>query len=137
MRARVLLLDDSRFIRMALEKTLEAKGFEVKVAADGEEGLRMVQEGEKLDLVLLDVCWPKMTGHEVLKHLKGNPATAAVPVLMLSGLAKEKERQELIDSGAADCLPKALDLMAVVGFAGKMSNHYTRTASLGGGHPFL
>ncbi len=127
MRARVLLIDDSRFLRMALEKTLEAKGFEVKVAADGEEGLRMVQEGEKFDLVLLDVFLPKMTGHEVLKHLKGNPATAAVPVLMLSGLAKEKERQELIDSGAADCLPKALDLMAVVACAEKCLNLQTDT----------
>ncbi len=127
MRARVLLIDDSRFLRMALEKTLEAKGFEVRVAADGEEGLRMVQEGEKFDLVLLDVFLPKMTGHEVLKHLKGNPATAAVPVLMLSGLAKEKERQELIDSGAADCLPKALDLMAVVACAEKCLNLQTDT----------
>ncbi len=127
MRARVLLIDDSRFLRMALEKTLEAKGFEVKVAADGEEGLRIVEEDGKFDLVLLDVFLPKMTGHEVLKHLKGNPATAAVPVLMLSGLAKEKERQELIDSGAADCLPKALDLMAVVACAEKCLNLQTDT----------
>src|SRR5260370_40991015 len=111
MRARVLLIDDSRFLRMALEKTLEAKGFEVRVAADGEEGLRMVQEGEKFDLVLLDGFLAKMTGHEVLKHLKGNAATAAVPVLMRRGLAKAKQRQELTDSGAADCLPTGSDRM--------------------------
>jgi CheY-like chemotaxis protein len=119
MRARVLVIDDSRFLRSALEKTLSGKGFDVQVAGDGEEGLRLAQEGGKFDLILLDLFLPKMTGHEVLRHLKEDPLTASIPVLMLSGLAKEKERQELINCGAADCLPKALDLMAVVDSAEK------------------
>ena len=119
MRARVLVIDDSRFLRSALEKTLAGRGFDVQVAGDGEEGLRLAQENGKFDLILLDLFLPKMTGHEVLKRLKEDPATAPIPVLMLSGLAKEKERQELINSGANDCLPKALDLMAVVASAEK------------------
>ncbi|HTD24922.1 MAG TPA: response regulator [Terriglobales bacterium] len=117
MRARVLLIDDSRFLRSALEKTLIAKGFEVQVAGDGEEGLRLAREDGKFDLILLDLFLPKMTGHEVLRLLKEDPATAAIPVLVLSGLAKEKERQELMNSGAVDCLVKAQDLMAVVASA--------------------
>jgi CheY-like chemotaxis protein len=117
MRARVLLIDDSRFLRSALEKTLIAKGFEVQVAGDGEEGLRLAREDGKFDLILLDLFLPKMTGHEVLRLLKEDPATAAIPVLVLSGLAKEKERQELMNNGAVDCLVKAQDLMAVVASA--------------------
>src|SRR5438045_8473642 len=94
MSARVLLIDDSRFLRTALEKTLTAKGFEVRVAGDGEEGLRLAQE-EKFDLILLDLFLPKLTGYEVLKRLKDNPETDTVPVLVLSGVAKPKEMEEL------------------------------------------
>ena len=96
MSARVLLIDDSRFLRTALEKTLTAKGFEVRVAGDGEEGLRLAQE-EKFDLILLDLFLPKLTGYEVLKRLKDNPETDTVPVLVLSGVAKPKEMEELMN----------------------------------------
>jgi CheY-like chemotaxis protein len=128
MRAKVLLIDDSRFLRSALEKMFAAKDFEVRVAGDGEEGLRLAQEEGKFDLVLLDLFLPKMTGHEVLKRLKENPETAAIPVLVLSGLAKEKERQELISAGAVDCLPKNVDLMSVVTSAEKCLNLEPRSA---------
>ena len=122
-----MLIDDSKFLRSALEKTLAAKGFEVQVAADGEEGLRLAQQGGKFDLILLDLFLPKMTGHEVLKHLKADPATDTIPVLVLSGLAKEKEREQLMNSGAAECLPKALDLMTVVASVERLLRHESAT----------
>lgn len=117
MRGRVLLIDDSRFLRTALEKNLTAKGFEVRGAADGEEGLRLAQE-EKFDLILLDLFLPKLTGYEVLKRLKNDPATDTIPVLVLSGVAKPKELEELVNSGAAHFLTKeTLDLAAIVASA--------------------
>jgi len=117
MSARVLLIDDSRFLRTALEKTLTAKGFEVRVAGDGEEGLRLAQE-EKFDLILLDVFLPKLTGYEVLKRLKDNPETDTIPVLVLSGVAKPKEMEELMNIGAVHCLRKeTLELAAIVASA--------------------
>ena len=101
MQAKVLLIDDSRFLRAALEKTLSGNGFEVRVAKDSEEGLRFAEQEGDFDLILLDLFLPKTTGQEILKRLKQNPATAGIPVLVLSGTTY--------------CLPKAtLDLMAVV-----------------------
>jgi len=101
MQAKVLLIDDSRFLRAALEKTLSGNGFEVRVAKDSEEGLRLAEQEGDFDLILLDLFLPKTTGQEILKRLKQNPATAGIPVLVLSGTTY--------------CLPKAtLDLMAVV-----------------------
>jgi len=114
MKARVLLIDDSRFLRTALEKTLTAKGFEVRVAGDGEEGLRLAQE-EKFDLILLDLFLPKLTGYEVLKRLKDKPETDTIPVLVLSGVAKPKELEETMNIGATHFLTKeTLDLTAIV-----------------------
>jgi|SRR5579859_253886 len=118
MRARVLLIDDSRFLRTALEKMLSKKGFEVCVAGDGEEGLRLAQEAGKFDLILLDLFLPKMTGYEILKRLRANPETDTIPVLILSGVARQKDLEELRKQGATDCLPKeTLDLRAVVASA--------------------
>jgi len=101
MNAKVLLIDDSKFLRTALEKTLAGNGFVVRVAKDSEEGLRLAQEEGDFDLILLNLFLPKMTGEEVLRRLKENPVTAGIPVMVLSGTTY--------------CLPKAtLDLMAVV-----------------------
>ncbi len=101
MHAKVLLIDDSKFLRAALEKTLSGNGFEVRVAKDSEEGLRLAQQEGEFDLILLDLFLPKMTGEEILRRLKENPVTAGIPVMVLSGTTY--------------CLPKAtLDLMAVV-----------------------
>src|SRR5215471_20904454 len=105
MPARVLVIDDSRFLRTALERMLTAKGFEVRAAADGEEGLRLAQE-EKFDLILLDVFLPKMTGHEVLKRLKNHPATDTIPVLLLSGVAKPTKLEGRRSAGTAEFLTK-------------------------------
>jgi CheY-like chemotaxis protein len=100
MPVKVLLIDDSRFLRTALEKSLSGDGFEVRVARDGEEGLRLAQQGE-VDLIVLDLFQPKMIGQEIIKRLKENATTAGIPLLVLSGTSY--------------CLPKAtLDLMSVV-----------------------
>lgn len=95
---KVLIVDDSRFLRMANERALVRAGHLVITASDGEEGLRMARE-RKPDLVVLDMMLPKISGPDVLRALRQDPATAAMPVMVLSSLPQSNE-QKLLDAGA-------------------------------------
>lgn len=81
----VLLADDEPKIRKPAARALEAAGLRVVTAADGREALDRILELPP-DLVVLDVMMPRMDGFEVLKELKANPATASLPVIMLTAL---------------------------------------------------
>lgn len=102
----VLLVEDDRFLQKAAETTLRRRGFVVLTASDGEEALRVAREARP-DLVLLDMIMPRLQGLEVLRILKGDPATADIPVLMLSNLGQTVDQQHALDAGAAGYLVKA------------------------------
>jgi len=111
---RILLVEDDRFLRRAAEAALRQAGFDVVMAADGEEALS-VARADAPDLILLDVIMPKLQGFEVLAALKQDPATASVPVLMLSNLGQEQDVKRAMDGGAIGYLVKAnLSLQALV-----------------------
>jgi two-component system cell cycle response regulator DivK len=100
----VLVVDDSRFFRTATERVLVKSGYGVVSAADGEEALRVARE--KLpSLILLDMLLPKMDGAAVLHRLKAEPATAKIPVLVLTSLSQRNE-EKLLKDGAAGFLEK-------------------------------
>ena len=101
---RILLVEDSKPLRRENEGALQRAGYEVICAEDGETALEMAQEGHP-DLILLDMILPKMTGPEVLRHLKSEAKTKDIPVVVLSSLS-EKNRQKLLDEGAEDYLEK-------------------------------
>jgi len=101
---KILLVEDSKTIRRENESALLNAGYQVICAEDGESALQMAQE-QHPDLILLDMILPKMSGPEVLKHLKGEPATAEIPVVVVSSLS-EKNRQKLLDEGAEEYLEK-------------------------------
>jgi CheY-like chemotaxis protein len=102
---RILLVEDSKFLRLATGRTLARAGYEMSFAGDGDEALLMA--GEKLpDLILLDMMLPKMSGLEVLKALKKEPATAEVPVVVLTGLS-QTNAERLRRDGAFAFLAKA------------------------------
>jgi|SRR5271165_1760910 len=101
---RILLVEDSKTIRRENTSALQNAGYEVICAEDGESALQMAQE-QHPDLILLDMILPKMSGPEVLQHLKREPATAEIPVVVLSSLS-EKNRQKLLDEGAEEYLEK-------------------------------
>jgi DNA-binding response OmpR family regulator len=103
---RVLVVEDDRFLRRASEAALRKAGFDVVTAVDGEEGLRLARS-ERPALILLDMLMPKLTGLEVLRALKGDPATRAIPVLILSNSSREQDVQEVLGLGADDYLVKA------------------------------
>jgi DNA-binding response OmpR family regulator len=103
---RLLLVEDDRFLRRACEASLRQRGYDVLIAADGEEGLRLARS-EALDLVLLDLLLPKLSGLEVLRSLRGEAATRDLPVLILSNSSREQDVSEITRLGVAGYLVKA------------------------------
>jgi len=103
--AKVLLVEDSKFLRMSTERVLAAAGYEMVSAGDGEQAVRLARQ-HRPALVLLDIMLPKMTGPDVLKALKKDPATAAIPVMMLTSLS-QKNARALEKDGAAGFFEKS------------------------------
>jgi CheY-like chemotaxis protein len=106
---RILLVEDSKFLRLATERALARAGYEMSSASDGEEALRVARE--KLpDLILLDMLLPKMSGPDVLKALKQDPLTKTIPVVVITGMS-QKNAARLQEDGAFGFLEKsALEL---------------------------
>lgn len=103
--AKILLVEDSTFLRIATERILTRARYEVVTAVDGEEALRVAAE-KKPDVILLDMMLPKLSGLEVLKALKTDPATAGIAVIVMSGLS-QKNAERLQKDGAFAYLEKA------------------------------
>jgi CheY-like chemotaxis protein len=101
----ILLVEDSRLLRVMNERTLARAGYTVVSASDGEEGLRIARE-TRPDLILLDMLLPKMSGPEVLRALRTSPETATVPIIVLSSLPKSNE-ERLKKDGATAYLDKS------------------------------
>ena len=101
----ILLVEDSRFLRVATEKALVRAGFNVMSASDGEEALRMARATVP-DLVLLDMLLPKVGGPDVLQALRSNALTASVPIVVLSSLPQSNE-DKLLKAGATAYFEKS------------------------------
>ena len=102
---KILLVEDSKFLRMATERALARAGYEVSTAVDGPNALEVAQR-EKPNLILLDMLLPKMAGPEVLKMLKKDPATAEIAVVVFTGLS-QKNAVRLQHDGAYAFLEKS------------------------------
>ena len=89
---KILLVEDSKFLRVATERALTTAGYEVISADNGEQASRLAREHAP-DLILLDVMLPKLSGPDVLKALKKDPATASIPVMMLTSLSQKNAKQ--------------------------------------------
>jgi len=109
---KVLLVEDSNFLRVSTERALTKAGYQVLCAADGEEALRLAREHSPA-LVVLDIMLPKVSGPDVLKALKADPATAQIPVMILTSLS-QKNAKALAKDGAAGFFEKS-DLMLGTG----------------------
>jgi DNA-binding response OmpR family regulator len=106
----VLLADDDPDIRDLITWKLSQAGYSTQVAPDGETALAAAggapTSGDQPDLVLLDWMMPKMTGIEVCQALRGNPATAAIPVILLTAKAQEAELERGFAAGVDDYIVK-------------------------------
>ena len=106
---KVLLVDDSKFLRMATERALARAGYSVSTAGDGAKAIEVAKQAQP-DVILLDMLLPGMSGPEVLKALKNDRNTARIPVVVLTGLS-QKNAERLRHDGACAFLEKSsLDL---------------------------
>ena len=115
-RPTVLLVEDEPAQREMLTYNLEAEGFDVITADNGEDGLILVDENDP-DLIVLDWMMPQLSGIEVCRRLKSNSKTRQIPVIMLSARAEEVDRVRGLETGADDYVVKpysVIELMARV-----------------------
>jgi len=103
---RILIVDDDPAIRKFIRANLTARGYEVFLALDGEDGLRVI-ETEMPDLVLLDIMMPKIDGLEVCRRVR---EWSKIPIIMLSARAGEMDKVKCLDCGADDYLTKPFSL---------------------------
>jgi CheY-like chemotaxis protein len=95
--------DDEPVLRKLVRATLERSDYTIVEASDGDEALALVHS-ERPDLILLDIMMPGRSGAEVLTELRGDPATAATPVIVLSARSQASDRQAM--AGADHYLTK-------------------------------
>ena len=101
----VVLVDDSISVRKFVGRMLEKAGYRVKLAADGLEALEIVTQ-TKCDLVVTDLEMPRTNGYELLSHLRQDPQTRGIPVMVVTSRAGAKHRERAMKEGAAAFLTK-------------------------------
>jgi DNA-binding response OmpR family regulator len=99
---RILIVDDDPSILKFIKANLEARGYGVLTAADGEEAIRISQK-EKPDLLILDIVMPEMAGFEVCRKIR---EWSNVPIIMLSAREGEGDAEKSAECGANDYLTK-------------------------------
>ncbi len=101
----VLIVEDDEDIAELLEYNLQRQGYRPSCAGTGEDGLREAREG-KPDLILLDLMLPRLSGLDVCRALKGAPATAGIPIIMLTAKGEEEDIVAGFNAGADDYVTK-------------------------------
>ncbi len=100
----VLVIDDDEGIRTALAEVLELFGYQVAVAADGQDGVELLEVGLEPNAIVLDLMMPRMDGWAFLSHIRGDPKFQDLPVVVTSAVAAQSPE------GADACLQKPFDV---------------------------
>jgi CheY-like chemotaxis protein len=108
---RILVAEDDAAVARLFAAYAQGRGHAVTVARNGRQTLLAASGPQLPDLILLDVAMPELDGRDVLRLLKADPRTAAIPVLVVSAFGADQNlRDQLVDLGAADVLEKPVDL---------------------------
>jgi CheY-like chemotaxis protein len=106
---KILLVEDNEMNRDMLSRRLERRGYQVVIAVDGAEGVRMAQ-AEVPALILMDMSLPVLDGWEATRQIKAAPATGAIPIIALTAHAMSGDREKAIEAGCDDFDTKPVDL---------------------------
>ena len=113
MPGRILIVDDVATNRIVMKVKLSAARYEVVAACDAREGIRVAAEGG-IDLIVMDMMMPGMSGAEACRRLRGDPATASIPIILITAMDDPEARVEALDAGADDFLSKPIDEVALL-----------------------
>jgi two-component system, cell cycle response regulator DivK len=107
--AKILLVEDNEMNRDMLSRRLERRGYQVVIAVDGAEGVRMAG-AEAPALILMDMSLPVLDGWEATRQIKAAPATGGIPIIALTAHAMSGDREKAIEAGCDDFDTKPVDL---------------------------
>jgi len=115
----ILVVDDDPVIQKLLEVNFTIEGYAVEVAGDGAEAVEKARAVSP-DLIVLDVMMPKMNGLEAAKVLKGDPATASIPIIMLSAKAQDIDQEAGREAGVNFYMTKPFDPLELLDKAAEL-----------------
>ena len=112
--AKILLIEDNEMNRDMLARRLERRGYQVVMAVDGDQGVRLAQE-QAPDLILMDMSLPVLDGWEATRQLKATPTTQAIPIIALTAHAMSGDREKALDAGCNDYDSKPIEFPRLLG----------------------
>ena len=104
----ILIVEDDPVLSKMYSEKFKFEGFKVITAANGEDGLKLAISGEKLDMILLDLMLPRLSGSELLAKLRLDTKRADTKVIALTNLAEQEEKKKMTELGVLDYLIKAM-----------------------------
>jgi two-component system cell cycle response regulator DivK len=111
--AKIELVEDSEMNRTMITRRLHKKGYEVVVAIDGREAIRMA-EAEMPDIILMDVDLPLMSGTEATREIRRNPSLKHIPIIALTAHAMAGDSEVVLNAGCNEYVTKPIDFPALV-----------------------
>lgn len=109
---RILVVEDERDVSKVISINLKLEGMEVLEVHDGPSGIEMIEQ-EKPDCVVLDIMLPKMSGWDIIRQMKSNPATADIPVVMVTAKVAERDQLRGLGAGAVKYITKPFSPIAL------------------------
>jgi CheY-like chemotaxis protein len=107
--SRILVVDDSSTNIVLLEAILNGQGYEIETAQSVKEAYQIIKK-ETVNLILLDLLMPRVSGYDFLKEIKSNDGTKDIPVIIVSAVADAENRRKSIELGALDFINKPIDI---------------------------
>ena len=107
--SRILVVDDSATNIVLLEAILNGQGYEIETAQSVKEAYQIIKK-ETVNLILLDLLMPRVSGYDFLKEIKSNDSTKDIPVIIVSAVADAENRKKSIELGALDFINKPIDI---------------------------
>jgi len=107
--SRILVVDDSSTNIVLLEAILNGQGYEIETAQSVKEAYQVIKK-ENVNLILLDLLMPRVSGFDFLKEIKNNESTKDIPVIIVSAVADIENKKKSLELGAMDFINKPIDI---------------------------